>query len=162
MEPTDLALLLLRLWLGVVIIAHGVNHGRGLDGTAEWFAGMGWQNPRRQALLSAVGEIAIGAGLVVGLLTSVAAGGLIAVMFVAYLTVHRKNGFFIFRPGEGYEYVATIAVVGLSLAILGAGDASLDGLLEIDGLNGWTGLVIGLGGLVVARLQVAMFWRPTD
>ena len=109
MESTDIALLILRGWLGIVIMAHGINHGRSLDGTTSWFASLGWQRARLQAMLSAVAEIAIGVALIVGLLTSIAAAGLVATMFVAYLSNHRPNGFFIFRPGEGWEYVATIA-----------------------------------------------------
>ena len=160
MESWDLALLIIRVWLGIVIIAHGVNHGRTLDGTTNWFASMGWQRARTQAILSSVAEIAVGIGLIIGLLTPLAAGGLVATMFVAYLTNHRPNGFFIFRPGEGWEYVATIAFISLALATLGAGEVSLDAVFGLEGLAGWTGLAIGLGGFVVGGLQVAAFWRP--
>ena len=163
MESWDLALLIIRVWLGIVIIAHGVNHGRTLDGTTNWFASMGWRRARVQAILSAVAEIAIGIGLILGLLTSLAAGGLVATMFVAYLTNHRPNGFFIFRPGEGWEYVATLAFVSLALATLGPGETSLDAALDLDEtLAGWTGLIIGLTGFALGALQVAMFWRKPE
>ena len=161
MESPDFAQLMLRIWLGIVIIAHGVNHGRTLGGTTNWFQSLGWQRARMQATLSSVAEIGIGLALIAGFLTPIAAAGLVATMFVAYLTVHRPNGFFIFRPGEGYEYVATIAVAALTLAVIGAGNVSLDNAMGIDNLTGWPGLAIGLGGLVVGALQVAMFWRPT-
>jgi hypothetical protein len=50
-------------------------------------------------------------------------------MLVALITNHLKNGFFIFRPGEGYEYVLTLLVVALCLGPLGAGDdAVVEGL----------------------------------
>ena len=160
LEPTDLALMFLRVWLGIVIIAHGANHGRSLDGTSGWFEKLGWQRPRLQAMLSSVAEIAIGVGLITGLLTSVAAAGLIAVMWVAYISNHRPNGFFIFRKGEGYEYVATIAFASLALAMLGPGAVSLDHALGITELNGWTGLAIGSGGIAIGGLQLAAFWRP--
>jgi putative oxidoreductase len=82
-------------------------------------------------------------------------------MLVALITNHLKNGFFIFRPGEGYEYVLTLTVVALCLAMLGAGEWSLDDALELSDMNGWTGLVIaavaGGGG---AALLLAVFWRP--
>ena len=160
LEPTDLALLILRAWLGIVIIAHGANHGRSLDATSSWFEKLGWRRPRLQAMLSSVAEIAIGVGLIAGLLTSVAAAGLIAIMWVAYISNHRPNGFFIFRKGEGYEYVATIAFASLTLAMLGPGAASLDHALGITESNGWTGLAIGLGGIAVGGLQLAAFWKP--
>ena len=162
MESTDIALLILRGWLGIVIMAHGINHGRSLDGTTSWFASLGWQRARLQAMLSAVAEIAIGVALIIGLLTSIAAAGLVATMFVAYLSNHRPNGFFIFRPGEGWEYVATIAFASIALATLGAGDLSLDGVIGLDSLTGWTGLIIGASGFVIGWLQVEMFWRKPD
>jgi putative oxidoreductase len=162
MEPTDVALALLRGWLGVVIMAHGINHARSLDGTTKWFESIGWRKARLQATMSAIGEIAIGIALITGLLTTAAAAGLVAAMFVAYLSVHRTNGFFIFRPGEGYEYVATIAFAALTLAVTGAGSLSLDHALGIDALSGWNGLVIGLSGFVAGGALVAAFWRrPT-
>jgi uncharacterized membrane protein YphA (DoxX/SURF4 family) len=36
-----------------------------------------------------------------GFLTGAAGAGLVAVMTVAFWPVHRKNGFFVLRPGEG-------------------------------------------------------------
>ena len=97
-----------------------------------------------------------------GLLTPVAAGGVVGVMLVAWITNHAKNGFFIFRPGEGYEYVMTLTLVGLVIAVLGPGEWSLDHATGLQShLVGWTGLWIALGaggGGAVALL--AAFWRP--
>ena len=42
-------------------------------------------------------------------------------MLVAWITNHLKNGFFIFRPGEGWEYVMTLTLMGFAVAILGPG-----------------------------------------
>lgn len=161
MDQFDVALLILRLWAGFVIIAHGVNHGRSLEGTANWFASKGFRKPRLNAMLSAGNEIAIGIGLLAGLLTSVAAAGLAATMFVAFWSIHRFAGFFNFhRPDEGYEYVATLAVVSLALAIAGPGSASIDAAIGLaENLDGWVGVAIVAGGFVVAAGQLAMFWR---
>lgn len=161
MDQLDIALLVLRVWAGFVIIAHGINHGRSLDGTASWFESKGFRAPRLNALLSAGNEIAIGIGLIVGLLTSIAAAGLAATMFVAFWAIHRFAGFFNFhRPDEGYEYVATLAVISLALAVAGPGSVSVDSALGIaDNLDGWVGAAIIGGGLVVAAGQLATFWR---
>lgn len=161
MDQFDVALLILRIWAGFVIIAHGVNHGRSLDGTANWFASKGFRSPRLNAMLSSGNEIAIGIGLLAGFLTSVAAAGLAATMFVAFWSIHRFAGFFNFRrPDEGYEYVATLAVVSLAIAVAGPGSASVDSALGIaDNLDGWTGAVIIAAGLLVAAGQLATFWR---
>jgi putative oxidoreductase len=157
----DVALLLLRLWAGIVIIAHGVNHGRTLEGTAKWFASKGFKSAGLNARISALNEIAIGVALIAGLLTSVAAAGLVATMFVAFWSIHRFVGFFNFhRPDEGYEYVATLAVIGTAVAIAGPGRYSVDEAIGIAGnLDGWVGAAIVGAGLLVAVGQLATFWR---
>ena len=53
--------------------------------------------------------------LIFGLLTPLGAAGVIGVMVVAFAINHRGNGFFIFRPGEGWEYVMTLALVGVAV-----------------------------------------------
>ncbi len=161
MTAIDVALLLLRLWAAVVIIAHGVNHGRTQAGTAKWFASKGFKSPELNARISALNEIAIGLALIAGLLTSVAAAGLVATMFVAFWAIHRFAGFFNFhRPDEGWEYVATLSVIGVVLAIVGPGRYSVDEALGIAGnLDGWVGLAIIGAGLLVAAGQLATFWR---
>ena len=161
MDTIDIGLAVLRIWVGFVIVAHGVNHARSLDGTANWFESIGFRSARLQALNSAVVEIGAGALLIAGLGTSLAAAGIAATMFVAFWTVHRANGFFIFRPGEGYEYVATLALAALAIAITGPGSASLDSVFGIaDLLDGWVGALIVGGGLVGAVALLATFWRP--
>jgi putative oxidoreductase len=96
----------------------------------------------------------------VGALTPLAAAGVVGVMVVALVTNHFKNGFFIFRPGEGYEYVLNLAVAATAVAGIGAGRWSVDGQFEID-LAGLKGLLIvlvfGVGG---AAFLLATAWRP--
>ena len=161
MNATDIALLILRLWLAVVMLAHGINHARSIDGTASWFESKGFRQPRLNAQASAAGELAIGLGIATGLLTSFAVAGLIATMTVAFGSIHRFAGFFVFkRPDEGYEYVATLAAAALTLAVIGPGAASIDSALSIDvTFDGWTGLIIGMAGVAAGAAQLAVFWR---
>ena len=161
MEKIDIALLLLRLWAGFVIVAHGINHGRNLERTARWFASTGFRAAGLNAFLSAANEIAIGLALILGLLTSVGAAGLAATMFVAFWSIHRFVGFFVFRrPDEGYEYVVTLAVISLALAIAGPGSVSIDSALGIaDTLDGWVGAGIIGAGLLAGGGLLATFWR---
>jgi len=161
MEYIDIALLIMRLWAGFVIIAHGINHGRSLKGTAAWFAKVGFKAPQLNAFISSAMEITVGLALIFGLLTSVAAAGLAATMFVAFWSIHRFAGFFVFhRPDEGYEYVATLAVIALALAIIGPGSASVDAALGLDEtLSGAVGAGIFGLGILAAGGQLATFWR---
>lgn len=162
MSVVDTALLVLRVWVGIVMIAHGINHGKSLDGTANWFRKVGFRAPRFHAYLSSSNELAIGAALILGLLTAVAAAGLAAIMFVAFWAIHRFAGFFVFhRPDEGYEYVATLSFIALALAIAGPGSLSVDTALGID-LTGWVGAGIIAAGLALAGVQVAVLWRKPE
>ncbi len=161
----DLALLALRLMVGGVFLAHGINHvfgGGKIAGTGRWFESLGMRPGWLHAWTASLTEIGAGALLVLGFLTSVAAAGVIGVMLVALITNHRKNGFFIFRPGEGYEYVLTLTVVGFALAMLGPGGWSLDRATGLDAhILGWTGLWIALGaGVGGALALLAGYWRP--
>lgn len=164
MDGTDIAALLLRLVVGGTLIAHGWNHmfgGGRLPGTAGWFASIGFRHSRVHALLASVGEVLAGASLALGLLTAFAAAVVVATMLVALVANHRRNGFFVFRPGEGYEYVLMIAVVSSAIGALGPGTVSLDHALVGGGVDGWGGLAVaGGGGAVVAALVLAISWRP--
>ncbi len=156
-----IALTVLRVWLGVVILAHGVNHARSIDGTARWFGSKGFSHAKAQAQFSAIGEVVLGVLLIAGLFTTFAAAGLVAIMSVAFWSIHRFAGFFVFRrPDEGYEYVATVALVAWAVAVLGPGPASVDAMLGIaEVFDGLTGGVIALLGIAAAGVQLGLFWR---
>jgi putative oxidoreductase len=163
MNELDTAALILRLALGVVLLAHGWNHGfgpGGLKGTAGWFESIGLRPARVHAAISSYLELAAGAALVVGLLVPLAAAAGIGVMTVAFVTVHRRNGFFIFREGEGYEYVATVAFALTALAVLGGGELSLDHALGLDLSGVGIGLAAAAAGILGAAAMLATSWRP--
>lgn len=160
----NLGLLIIRVTIGLTIATHGLNKifgGGKIAGTAGWFASIGMRMPLLNAWMAALTEIGAGALLALGLLTPLAAGGLIAVMMVAMITSHLRNGWFIFKPnGGGIEYVLVLALVSLGIAVAGPGEWSIDNGLDIHWL-GTTGLVIALvAGLGGAALQLLSFWRP--
>ncbi|MFB7878419.1 DoxX family protein [Nocardia sp. NPDC056064] len=164
MTSVDIAALILRATVGAVVLAHGVNHawgGGGIAGTAGWFASIGLRPGRVHAVLATVTEIGAGALLLAGLLTPFAAAAVVSTMVVALVTAHRGNGFFIFRPGQGWEYTAVLAATAAALAALGPGRWSLDGLLglAVDGA-GALAVTVGLGMLSAAVL-LGVCWRPT-
>lgn len=166
LDGVNLALLILRVVVGLTLAAHGMNKifgGGKIAGTARWFGSLGVQPARLNAWMAALTEIGAGVLIAVGLLTPIAAGGMVAVMLVAGVLAHRKNGFFIFNAnGGGIEYVMVIAAVGLALGAAGAGEWSLDNAFGIDLAGITPGFVItavlGVGG---ALLQLLLFWRPS-
>ncbi len=163
LDAVNVGLLLLRCAVGATFLAHGWNHvlgGGKIAGTAGWFESLGMKPGVLHAWMASIVEIVAGVLLIVGLLTPLAAAGVVGVMVVAWITNHRTNGFFIFRPGEGWEYVMNLTVAGIALSALGAGELSLDHVLEID-LAGSTGLLIGLvAGVGGGVALLAGFWRP--
>ena len=164
-DSINLALLALRCGLGAVMLAHGINHifgGGKIAGTARWFASLGMKPGILHAWVASITEVVGGALLVVGLLTPFGGAAIVGVMLVAIVTNHRGNGFFIFRPGEGWEYVMTLAIAGVAIAVLGPGEWSLDEAFDIrEDLFGATGLAIAaIAGGGGAAALLAGFWRP--
>ena len=129
----DLVLLLARVGLGVVFVAHGWQKFRtnGLAGTAAGFEKMGIPAPTPSAYFATAVELIGGVALIVGALTAVA-GVLLAVnMAGALLFVHASNG--VFAAEGGWELVVTLALLSLTLAAVGAGRYSVDAFLNRSG-----------------------------
>ena len=163
MKQFDAGLLLLRTVFGLFLFYHGYNKffgPGGLAGTARWFDSIGMRWPRWQARLAATTEVGSGVLLALGLLTPLAAAGMIGVMTVAIVVAHWKVGFFIFKPNQGWEYCASIAVAAFVIATVSPGRWSLDHAFGIH-WNGWTGSVIAASaGLLGAAAQLAISYRP--
>jgi putative oxidoreductase len=131
--------LVLRLLLGGVMFPHGAQKalgwfgGQGLSATINGFTThMGI--PLVFAWLAVAAEFLGSLGLIVGLLTRVAAFGIAVVMAVAVLMVHGANGFFMNwagnQKGEGFEYHLLAIAAAVVLMIDGGGVASLDHALS--------------------------------
>ncbi len=165
MTAIDTGLLILRVVTGITLAAHGYQkmfRGGRIAGTARWFDSIGMKPGRIHAYAASLTEMGAGLLFAAGLLTPLAAAGMIAVMIVAGWTSHRKNGFFI--VGDGWEYNMILAVIALSVAITGPGRYSVDhaidcGILGAIG-SGWTALIAGVVGAVAAVAQMLVFYRP--
>jgi putative oxidoreductase len=126
--------LVLRLALAIVIWPHGAQKvlgwfgGPGFGGTLGYFGSQGIPVPL--ALLAMAAEFLGPIGLVLGLLTRVAAFGIACVMVVAVVTAHWKFGFFMNwfgnQKGEGFEFHLLALGIALALIIGGAGRWSID------------------------------------
>jgi putative oxidoreductase len=132
----NFALLVARIAVGIVFFAHGGQKvfgwfgGKGLAATVDGMTKAGM--PAVVPYLVAFGELAAGLGLIVGLLTRIAAGGMFIEMLGAVLLVHLKGGFF--ADNKGFEYPLTLCLVCLALMLTGAGAYSLDALLHRNAL----------------------------
>jgi putative oxidoreductase len=152
----DLGMLLIRLALGTMLVAHGCNKlfGPGaLAGTTQWFEGLGLRPAWLHARLAAATELGAGALMATGLLTGIAAAAFVGLMTVATRTDHRGKGFFVFKGG--WEYTVLVAIVSVAVASLGPGRISVDGVLGLDVAGPvWAlcaaALGIGAGGLLLA------------
>ena len=140
--PNDLTLTVVRLVLGVTFFMHGAQKMLG------WFGGHGFQGsmgfftqqlgiPAPLAFLAICAEFFGGIGLIVGLLSRIAAFGIIVNMAVSIATVHHVNGFFMNwsgqQKGEGFEYHLLAIALGLVVLIKGAGALSIDRMLAGSG-----------------------------
>jgi putative oxidoreductase len=140
----ETATTILRLVLGVIFFAHGAQKmlgwfgGYGFTSTMGFFTGM-LHIPAIFAFLAIAAEFFGGLGLIVGLLTRVAAFGVFCNMIVAVALVHGRFGFWMnwtgAQKGEGYEYHLLSLAALASLVIRGAGAASLDRLLSSPANN---------------------------
>jgi putative oxidoreductase len=126
---TSLALLVARIGLGVVFVAHGWQKfdDMGLAGTQASFAKMGAPAPELTAYYSTFVELVGGAALLIGAFTAVAGVLLVLDMLGAFLVVHIDNGVFVTQGG--YELVVALGVGALLVAVFGAGRYSVDGML---------------------------------
>jgi len=149
----DWVVTIVRIVLGVVFFAHGAQKALG------WFGGAGLQStvrvfreqlriPAPLALLSVAAEFLGGLGLIVGLLSRIAALGIAVVMIVALVAVHGKFGFFMNwygeKQGHGIEYHILVLALALAVMIKGAGAFSLDQVLY-QHISNQNGVSLGAG-----------------
>jgi putative oxidoreductase len=130
----DRATLLIRVALGVVIFAHGAQKvfgwwgGYGLAGTMGFFQSIGI--PALFGALAIAADFLGALGLITGLLSRIAAFGILCNMLVAMALVHWPNGFFMNwsgqQKGEGFEFHILAAAMALYVIIKGGGAASVD------------------------------------
>ncbi len=128
----DWSLLILRVVLGVVFMAHGAQKlfgafgGPGLAAIVHMMGPIGY--------LVSIGEFFGGLGLVVGFLPRFSAASIVVIMLGAIGLVHGKVGFFMNwtgqRAGEGYEYHLLAIAALLPVVISGPGRFAVTRLLH--------------------------------
>lgn len=126
----DIALLLIRMVLGVTIIGHGTQKlfgwfgGNGLGETAKFFESLGIKPGIPMVYLATLSEMIGGLFFALGFLTPLAAILIIGTMIVAIITVTGKNGYWI--TDNGAEYNILIITVCVAVIISGPGIYAFD------------------------------------
>jgi putative oxidoreductase len=111
----DVSLLILRIVLGVIFMAHGSQKMFGMFG-GPGLSAMVQPPPNGMGPLGypvSIGEFFGGVGLVFGFLSRFSAASIIVIMIGAIVKVHWAGGFF---APKGFEY--PLALIGLALPIL--------------------------------------------
>lgn len=88
----DPSVLALRIHEGATMVAHGIRHGRPLDGTVAWFELIGLRRARARAAVAAI----------------------VGTMGVAGRDVRSGNSFAI--TDEGSDYIATLSIAAAKRA----------------------------------------------
>ncbi|NAZ76188.1 DoxX family membrane protein [Kineococcus sp. T13] len=118
-------LLLLRLAAGALLLVHGVPKLSDPGGATGTAASLGVPAPDVAGWLVILGEVGLGALLVLGLLTRLAGGLLVLQMAGVWLLAHAPQGFLVDGRVNG-ENALLFAAVGLLLLCTGAGRWSAD------------------------------------
>lgn len=159
-DTLNLVLLVVRVAAGVTLALHGYQKffmGGRIPGTARWFESLGMRPGKLHAYMAACTEITSGLGFAVGLFTPLTAAGCVGIMVVAAWT--HKGAFFVFK--DGWEYNLVLGILYVLVAVTGPGEWSLDHALDIsDDLDGTTGLLLSLIGVLAAAALLAVFWKP--
>lgn len=123
----DVGLLIGRVVLGAVFVAHGLQKWtQGIGGTQDGFAAMGVPLADVSAIAMASLEVGGGALLVLGALTPVV-GVLLGLGMVGAAWFAHRDAFFV--ADGGAEFVLVLAAGAFLLAFVGAGRLSVDAAL---------------------------------
>jgi putative oxidoreductase len=163
---SDLALLVLRVAVGIVIAMHGfmklgwVSKGGSPAGVAGWFEGqLGFKPGIFWAWVSIFAEGLGGVLVALGLFGPFPAIAVFADLVVVTIVAHVPKGFW--ASNGGWEFPVPLAAGALAVALIGNGLYSIDGLLGLsypDMLVGLWWITMGVG-VVLALILHAMF-RP--
>lgn len=132
-SAVDWALLVARIFVGVVFMAHGAQKlfgafgGPGLSAVVQMMGPLGY--------LVGVGEFFGGLGIALGFLSRFSAASIILIMLGAIGMVHAKFGFFMNwagnQGGEGFEYHLLAIGILLPIVIAGPGRFALGRFLPL-------------------------------
>ncbi len=118
-----LALLVLRLVLGVIMIGHGYPRISAISHSVQFVRGIGL--PGWLAYVSVAAEFLGGILVILGLFTRCASLAILIDMCVVIGRVHWKNGLL---GNGGYQFPLALAAIAFGLIFFGAGPIALDSI----------------------------------
>jgi len=126
---TAIGLLMIRLALGAIFIAHGAQKvfTYGMGNVGDMFGEMGIPLAGVMGPVVSLFELAGGVAIILGLLTRPVSVGLAATMLGAIFFAHLSAGFF---APDGYEFPLMLLAAAAALVSTGAGKWSVDAALE--------------------------------
>ncbi len=120
--------LLLRVFLGITFLVHGIDKFQGgISNTAGFFESLGL--PGFSAYIVALIELIGGIALILGLGTRVVAGLLVIILAVATMKVKLAVGFLGNGQMAGYELDLALLVIAVYLALKGRTLWAVDNIL---------------------------------
>lgn len=125
----DFGLVVLRIVIGGIFVAHGLRHlfgwfgGPGASGFADFLGSLGYSHTEIFAYVTGWTEVVGGLFLVLGLLTPLAAAGVLGVIVNAIIAAKTGNGFF---APSGFELETLLAGGAFALLFTGPGRFALD------------------------------------
>ena len=164
----DVAMLVLRVAVGVVISMHGlmklgwVGKGGSPAGTAGWFESyLGFKPGMFWAWVSILAEALGGVLVAIGLGGPLPAAAVAADLAVVAIVAHVPKGFW--SQNGGWEFPVPVAAGALAIALIGNGRYSLDALLGLSYpsplVEAWGGLM-AIGAVLALVLHAALAPKP--
>lgn len=147
----DLGLLVLRIAVAASMLQAGLIKAFGFNTTTEFMVDNGWKMSTFAAYLVTATEIVGGAALLLGLLTPLAACGIIAAMIDAW-AVNVSGAAFWSNP---FNIPFLVAFAATALLFTGAGSYSVDA--KVFGRPHWPGAVT-IGLFLVAVAAAVATW----
>ena len=131
----DLATLILRLSLGVIMVSHGIPKIKKRE-----VLGKKWNDhygvPKATIWLTGILQIVGGLALLVGLFTSltslILALDMLAALYICIFNSHHREPFNSVSPVKGWDVNLLLVGALVAVMILGGGKWSLDGLLSLS------------------------------
>lgn len=147
----DLGVLILRIGVGAAMIQAGLIKALDFGTTVGFMKAGGWNLPTLASLMVTIAETAGGVGLILGVLTPLAACAVVGAMSCAW-AVNVSEGAFWSQP---FNVPFLLLVAAAALLFTGAGAYSVDA--RVLGRAGWSAK-ISVGLLVLAFATAILTW----